>query len=166
MVSNTPQARSCCTALFELKLQNTRQAMRGHNGKETEQERGRETTPSCTEVQALYAWELKSRGQAQARGQRLAAPEPSQFCARSHPHLDYLLLFASLHSGHPPKLIPASSAEPRQCIKKQRHHFVNKGPYSQSYGFSSSHVWIRVGPQRRLSTKELMLSNCGATEDS
>ena len=22
-----------------------------------------------------------------------------------------------------------------QCIKKQRHHFANKGPYSQSYGF-------------------------------
>ena len=29
---------------------------------------------------------------------------------------------------------------PRQHIKKQRHHFDNKGPYSQSYGFSSSHV--------------------------
>ena len=28
----------------------------------------------------------------------------------------------------------------RQHIKKQRHHFANKGPYSQSYGFSSSHV--------------------------
>ena len=27
----------------------------------------------------------------------------------------------------------------RQCIKKQRHHFANKGLYSQSYGFSSSH---------------------------
>ena len=27
-----------------------------------------------------------------------------------------------------------------QCMKKQRHHFANKGPYSQSYGFSSSHV--------------------------
>ena len=24
----------------------------------------------------------------------------------------------------------------------QRHHFANKGPYSQSYGFSSSHVWM------------------------
>ena len=24
--------------------------------------------------------------------------------------------------------------KPRQCIKKQRHHFANKGPYSQSYG--------------------------------
>ena len=29
---------------------------------------------------------------------------------------------------------------PRQNIKKQRHYFANKGPYSQSYGFSSSHV--------------------------
>ena len=28
--------------------------------------------------------------------------------------------------------------KPRQCIKKQRHHFANKGP--NSYGFSSSHV--------------------------
>ena len=30
----------------------------------------------------------------------------------------------------------------RQHIKKQRCYFANKGPSSQSYGFSSSHVWI------------------------
>ena len=30
--------------------------------------------------------------------------------------------------------------KPRQRIKKQRHHFAYKGSYSQSYGFSSSHV--------------------------
>ena len=30
----------------------------------------------------------------------------------------------------------------RQHIKKQRHYITNKGPYSQSYGFSSSHVWM------------------------
>ena len=30
----------------------------------------------------------------------------------------------------------------RQCIKKQRHYFVNKGPSRQGYGFSSSHVWM------------------------
>ena len=30
--------------------------------------------------------------------------------------------------------------QPRQYIQKQRHYFVNKGPSSQSYGFSSSHV--------------------------
>ena len=27
-------------------------------------------------------------------------------------------------------------------IKKERYHFADKGPYSQSYGFSSSHVWM------------------------
>ena len=32
--------------------------------------------------------------------------------------------------------------EPRQNIKKQRYYFANKGPSSQSYGFSSSHVWM------------------------
>ena len=30
--------------------------------------------------------------------------------------------------------------KPRQHIKKQKHHFTDRGPYSQSYGFSSSHV--------------------------
>ena len=32
--------------------------------------------------------------------------------------------------------------QPRQHIKKQRHYFANKGPPSQSCGFSSSHVWM------------------------
>ena len=32
--------------------------------------------------------------------------------------------------------------KPRQHIKKQRHHFAYNGPSSQSYGFSSSHVWM------------------------
>ena len=32
--------------------------------------------------------------------------------------------------------------QPRQHIQKQRHYFVNKGPSSQGYGFSSSHVWM------------------------
>ena len=30
--------------------------------------------------------------------------------------------------------------QPRQTIKMQRHHFADKGPYSQSYSFSSSYV--------------------------
>ena len=30
--------------------------------------------------------------------------------------------------------------KPRQCIRKQRHHVADRGPSSQSYGFSSSHV--------------------------
>ena len=32
--------------------------------------------------------------------------------------------------------------QPRQHIKKQRHYFVNKGPSSRGYGFSSGHVWM------------------------
>ena len=32
--------------------------------------------------------------------------------------------------------------KPRQCIKKQRCHFADKGPSSQSFVFASSHVWI------------------------
>ena len=32
--------------------------------------------------------------------------------------------------------------QPRKHIKKHRHYFVNKGPSNQSYGFSSSHVWM------------------------
>ena len=35
-----------------------------------------------------------------------------------------------------------SYAQPRQHIKKQRHYFDDKGPSSQSYSFSSSHVWM------------------------
>ena len=29
-----------------------------------------------------------------------------------------------------------------RILKNQRHYFANKGPSSQSYGFSSSHVWM------------------------
>ena len=32
--------------------------------------------------------------------------------------------------------------QPRQHTKKQRQYFTDKGPSSQSYSFSSSHVWM------------------------
>ena len=32
--------------------------------------------------------------------------------------------------------------KPRQHIKKHKHYFADKGPYSQSYGFSCSHGWM------------------------
>ena len=38
--------------------------------------------------------------------------------------------------------IAFSDEQPRHHIKKQGHYFVNKGPSSQGYGFSSSHVWM------------------------
>ena len=34
-----------------------------------------------------------------------------------------------------------SYGKPSWHIKKLRHHFANKGLYSQNYGFSSSHIW-------------------------
>ena len=49
---------------------------------------------------------------------------------------------------------------------KSRHYFANKGLSSQSCGFSSSHMDVRVGLQRKLSTEELMLLKCGIGEDS
>ena len=35
-----------------------------------------------------------------------------------------------------------SSDQPRQCIKKQRHYFADKGLSNKGYGFSSSHAWM------------------------
>ena len=37
-------------------------------------------------------------------------------------------------------LLGKKDDQPKQHIKKQRHYFDNKGPSSQGYGFSSSHV--------------------------
>ena len=39
-------------------------------------------------------------------------------------------------------ILTPSQHIPKQHIKKQKHYFANKGPSSQSYGFSSSHVWM------------------------
>ena len=54
----------------------------------------------------------------------------------------------------------------RQHIKKQRHYSANKGLFSQSYGFSSSHVRIESWTLNKAEHQKLMLSNCGAGEDS
>ena len=35
-----------------------------------------------------------------------------------------------------------SYEQPRQHIKKQRHYLANKGPSSQGYVFSSTHLWM------------------------
>ena len=38
--------------------------------------------------------------------------------------------------------LEGSYDQPRQHIKKQRHYFASEGPSGQSYGISSSHVWM------------------------
>ena len=44
--------------------------------------------------------------------------------------------------------------QPRQHIKKQRHYFDDKGPSSQSYGFSNSHVWM----EKEMATRSSVLA--------
>ena len=56
--------------------------------------------------------------------------------------------------------------QPGQHIKKQRHYFVNKGPSSQGYGFSSGHVWMWELDYKESWAEELMVLNCGVGEDS
>ena len=60
-------------------------------------------------------------------------------------------------------LLGRKAMKPRQHTKKQRHYFADKGPPSQSYVFSSSHVWMW-----ELDYKEswAALLNCGVGEDS
>ncbi|XDA77932.1 hypothetical protein R6Z07F_008031 [Ovis aries] len=60
---------------------------------------------------------------------------------------DYILgskITADGDCSHEIKLAPwkKSYDQPRQRIKKQSHYFANKGPSSQSYGFSSGHMWM------------------------
>ena len=58
--------------------------------------------------------------------------------------LDYKITMNSDCSHEIKRLAPwkESYDKPRQRIKKQRHPFVDKCLYSQSYDFSSSHVWL------------------------
>ena len=51
-------------------------------------------------------------------------------------------------------------------MKMQKHHFADKGPYSQNYSFSNSHLWMRDLDHKEDSTIELRLLSCGAGEDS
>ena len=53
----------------------------------------------------------------------------------------------------------------RQHIQKQRHYGANKGPYSQSYGFPSSHVWMWELDYKENWELKNMLLNCGVGED-
>ena len=61
---------------------------------------------------------------------------------------DFILLGSKITAdgdcSHEIKISPwkKSYDQPRQHIKKQRHHIANKCPSSQGYGFSSSHVWM------------------------
>ena len=80
-------------------------------------------------------------------------PEPSQLsphhCACRAPLCRTLLVGKSLLLGPIPLglfqrhlLLGRKADKSRPHIKKQRHHFANKGLYSQSCGFSNSHIQV------------------------
>ena len=60
-----------------------------------------------------------------------------------------------------------SYEKPRHHIKKQRHYFVDKVHRVKAVVFPvvEKSMDVRVGPQRKLSTNELMFLNCGVGED-
>ena len=62
----------------------------------------------------------------------LSSPSPPAFNLSQHQGI-----FQWVSSSH-----QVSKDKCRLHIKKQRQHFADKGLYSQSYGFSSSHVWM------------------------
>ena len=43
--------------------------------------------------------------------------------------------------------------------------FAHKGPSSQGYGFSNSHVWCESWNVKKSEFEELMRLNCGVGED-
>ena len=58
-------------------------------------------------------------------------------------------------------------SQPRQHFKKQRNYFANKGPSSQSYGFSGSHVWMwQLDHKESWASKNWCFWNCNVEEDS
>ena len=73
--------------------------------------------------------------------------EVAQSCPTLSDPMDYSLPGSSVHGIFQARVlewgaIAFSDDQPRQHIKKQRHYLADKGPSSQSYGFSSSHVWM------------------------
>ena len=49
--------------------------------------------------------------------------------------------------------------KPRQCVEKQRHYSVSKGPYSQGYGPPSGHIYcehwkVKKAEHQRIEARE------------
>ena len=80
--------------------------------------------------------------------------EVAQSCQTRSDPMDWSPPGSSIHGIFQARVlewgaIAFSNDQPRQHIKKQRHYFVNEGPSSQGYGFSSSmescDVDVKVG---------------------
>ena len=56
--------------------------------------------------------------------------------------------------------------KPRQCSKKQRYHFADKGPYNQAMVFPVVMYGCESWTIQKVECQEHILSNCAAGEDS
>ena len=85
----------------------------------------------------ITSWQIDGETMETVTDSLLLGPEITADGDGSHEIKRCLLL-----EGKKKMLAPwkKSYGQPRQCIKNQRHYFAEKGLYSQSYGFSSSHV--------------------------
>ena len=91
--------------------------------------------------------------------------EVTESCPTLSDPMDYSLLSSSVHGIFQARVlewvaIAFSDDKPRQCIKKQRHCFADKGPYSQAMVFPvvmyRCESWtIKKAERRRTDTFEL-----------
>ena len=89
--------------------------------------------------------------------------------------LEWVAIFFSRESSQPRDQTPGLphcrqmlyhlSYQPRQHIKKQRHYFAKKCPSNQSYGFSSSQVWMWELDYKESWVPNNWCVNCGIGED-
>ena len=86
---------------------------------------------------------------------------PELWECHSDPDLDTFASSPSFsNSVHFSRSVVSNSLRPHES-QRSRHYFANRGPSGQGYGMD-----VRVGLWRKLSTKKLMLLNCGVGEDS
>ena len=68
--------------------------------------------------------------------------EVAQSCPTLCDPMDCSLPGSTVHRIFQARVLEWGAIAVSQFIKKQRHYFANKGLSSQSYGFSSSQIWI------------------------
>ena len=86
---------------------------------------------SWTEEPAGY---LQSRGHKRVRHDLTTKQQQQNMCMHAHTHTHtHTHTRALIHKTLAPW--KKSYGKPRQCVKKQRRYFANKGLYSQCYGF-------------------------------
>ena len=115
---------------------------------------------SCTKAQNRQTWLMATEarkvftpGVRRLRGPSLC----SGGSLKPIPHLQHFISLRTRLFSWAPKSLQMVTAvmklktlahwkksydQPRQHIKNQGHYFTNKGPSSQSYGFSSSQIWM------------------------